>query len=350
MKALMKTAAGSGNIQLKEVPVPVPGVGEALISVQTAGVCGTDVHIENDRFSNSPPVILGHEFSGIIERLGPEVTSVHVGDRVVSANNPFACGSCRICSLGYPNLCPRKRAMGIHSDGSFADYVKLPIHLLHRIPDNVSFEEAALTEPLAVAVHAVSHRCRINAGDSVVVFGPGAIGLLAAQVAKAEGAAGVLIIGVDRDEKTRFECARRLGFDTVNVEKENVHERIMDLTDGVGVDVVVEASGSKSAIAQGIDIVRRNGRMAVSGITGCGDIPVKWDQMVSKGVSLFFAYSSTNSDWEKGLGFLSEGKVRTLPLITHRFGLEQWKEAFDLLDRLEAIRPIFLIGKTNEKG
>lgn len=345
MKALVKTTSGVGNVQLQDIPIPSPGEGEVLIKVQVAGVCGTDVHIYYDRFANSPPVILGHEFSGTIEKVGAGVKSLEEGERVVAANNPFACGVCPICRRGYPNMCPCKKAMGIHSDGCFAEYVKLPVNLIHLIPDNVSFEEASLMEPLAVATHAVSHRCGIEKDDTVVVFGPGAIGLLAAQVTRAEGAKNIVLVGTTRDEKVRFACAAKLGFDTLNIEEENLRKQINDLTGGVGADVVVEASGSTAAITGGLDILRRNGRMTISGITGKSEVSVKWDQIVSKAISLFFCYSSINSDWQKALGFLAGKKVQTLPLITHHFELEQWKNAFDALEKLEAIRPVFLINE-----
>ncbi len=334
-------------MQVQDAVIPTPGEGEVLLRVKVACVCGTDVHIYYDRFANSPPVTLGHEFSGVIESLGSGVETLSVGDRVVSANNPFACGTCVICKRGYPNMCPKKRAMGIHSDGCFAEYVKLPANLIHRIPEIISFEEAALMEPLAVATHAVSYRCSIEQGDTVVVFGPGAIGILAAQVARAEGAKNIVLVGTTRDEVVRFACADKLGIETLNIEKagnEGLRGRFDELTDNAGADVVVEASGSPAAIGCGLDILRKNGRMAISGITGKAEIPLAWDQMVSKAVSLFFCYSSIGSDWEKALGLLADKKIQTLPLITHHFKLEQWKDAFDVLDKLEAIRPVFEIG------
>jgi len=345
MKALIKTAKGQGNISLENVPVPKPGKNQVLIEIQAAGVCGTDIHIYYDRFANSPPFILGHEFSGVIVETGNDVKEFKVGDRIVAANNPFACNSCRICSLGFPNLCSHKKAMGIHSNGCFAEYAVLPENLIHRIPDGVSFEEACLTEPLAVAVHSVS-RCGIEIGDCVVVFGPGAIGLLASQVAKAEGAEKVILVGTSNDIAVRFKCAHALGIETLNIDEENLPERIHAVSNGYGSDVVIEASGSKKAIAQGLDLLRKNGRMAISGITGENQIAINWDKMVAKAVSLFFAYSSVNRDWEKSLNLLAQKKVRTLPLITHRFEIEQWKKAFEVLEQQAAIRPIFVLKKT----
>lgn len=343
MRALFKSTTGIGNIELRDIPIPEPEKGEVLIRVKIAGVCGTDVHIYYDRFASSPPVILGHEFSGVIEKLGPGVETFQMGDRVVSENNPFACGTCKICSLGYPNLCPHKKAFGIHSDGCFAAYVKLPVNLLHHIPDNISFEEAALCEPLAVSVHAVSERCGIEKGDTVVVFGPGAIGLLSIQVAKAEGADKVLLIGTSKDKEVRFECAIKLGIETLDIDKEDLTEKVMSLTQGVGADVVIEASGSKTAIIQGIELLRKNGRMAISGITGQKEVPLDWDRMVSKGLSLFFAFGSRSQNWERSLKLLSKKKVKTLPLITHRFRIEEWEEAFHTMETLKAIRPVFIM-------
>lgn len=343
MKALMKVARGVGNFQLKDIPIPVPGDNEVLIRVHTAGVCGTDVHLYHDRFANSPPFVLGHEFSGTIEKIGTGIRNFKVGDRVVSANNPYACGVCRLCSAGYPNLCQHKRAMGIHSDGCFAEFVKLPANLLHHIPDNVSFEEAALVEPLAVAIHSVHHRCGIKRGDKVVVFGPGTIGLLAAQVAHAEGAEEVILVGINADEHVRLKCAQKLGIKTLNSEKVDLQEKIMAITRAEGADVVVEASGSSKAIFNAIDILGKRGRMAVSGLTGQPDIRFCWDKMVAKAITIFFSYGSINSDWQRALQYLSQKKVQTLQLITHRFVLEQWQDALKALTALEAIKPVFIM-------
>ena len=347
------------DIRLEDVAVPeAKEADDVVVEVAFCGICGTDLHeylmgpivtpVEPHVLTGATlPQTLGHEFSGVIESLGSGVKTLSVGDRVVSSNNPFACGDCAICKRGYPNMCPQKRAMGIHSDGCFAEFVKLPANLIHRIPEKISFEEAALMEPLAVATHAVSHRCSIEQGDTVVVFGPGTIGILAAQVARAEGAKNIVLVGTSRDEKTRFTCADKLGLETLNIKKlgnDGLRARIDELTDRAGADVVVEASGSQAAIKCGLEILRKSGRMAISGITGKVEIPIAWDQMVSKAVSLFFCYSSLNSDWRKALGLLADKKVQTLPLITHHFKLEQWKDAFDVLDKLEAIRPVFEIG------
>jgi L-iditol 2-dehydrogenase len=341
VRALVKTRNGVGHVELTEVPVPEPAKGEVLIRVRAAGVCATDVHIARGRFPCTPPVTLGHEFSGVVERVGEDVGGVRAGDRVVSENNPMACGTCRVCSQGFPNLCAQKRAMGFHSDGCFAEYVKLPAHLLHVIPPGVTFEAAALAEPLAVAVHAAADRCGIEKGDTVVVTGPGTIGLLAGQVARAEGADRVVAAGTDRDVAVRLPCAAGLGLDPCNVDREDLGARIASLTGGTGADVVIEASGATPAVVTGLGLLRRGGRMAVSGITGGGELPLDWDGLVARALTLCFCYSSRRRNWDRGLAYLADGRVQTLPLVTHRMTLDQWPEAFDALERRESIRTVF---------
>jgi len=338
MMALVKLAEGPGATEIRDVPVPEPGPGEALIRVEAAAVCASDIHLYHGRFACVPPLVLGHEFSGLVERLGPGARGVRPGDAVVSENNPHACGTCRVCRAGYPNLCPAKKAIGFKSDGCFAEYVKVPAHLLHRVPEGVSMEAAALSEPLAVAVHAVEDRCGIEKGDTVVVLGPGAIGLLAAQVARAEGAGRVIVAGTNRDVELRLPCAERLGFETCNVEQDDLLERVLSYTEQLGADVVVEAAGAAPAIHLGIKLLRRAGRMVAPGITGKAAVSVPWDDLVSKGAAVVFSYSSRKRNWDKGLQYLGAGLVETEPLITGRLPLTRWQEAFERMERMQGIR------------
>jgi len=337
----VKYAKGPGNTEVRDVPIPAPASGEALVRVRAAAVCASDVHIVHDRFPHCPPLVLGHEFAGVVVQLGSEAEGVTVGDRVVSENNPEACGTCRVCQKGYPNLCSKKKAIGFRSDGCFAEYVKVPAALLHRVPDGVSFEAAALSEPLAVAVHAVEDRACVESGDTVVVLGPGAVGLLAAQVARAEGAVRVLVAGTNLDEELRLACARRLGFETFNVETGDLAELVMQATAGLGADLVVEASGAPSAVALGARLLRRAGRLVAVGLTGRPDIPVAWDSLVACGVTVHFSFSSRPRNWKKAMEYLGTGKVDTGALVTARFPLAQWEKAFAQMERLESLRNIF---------
>ena len=223
-------------------------------------------------------------------------------------------------------------------DGCFAEYVKMPAHLLHRIPDGVPFTAAALSEPLAVAIHAVEDRCAVEEGDTVVVLGPGAVGLLAAQVARAEGAGRVIVAGTNRDVSHRLACASRLGLETASVEQEDILQRVLSVTGGMGADVVVEAAGVPPAVTLGARLLRRAGRMVVLGITGKPTIPVPWDELVVKGATVHFSFSSRKRNWEKAMDYLASGKVKTEELITSRFPLERWEEAFERTGGREDIR------------
>ena len=178
MKALVKTKKGKGFLEIKEMPVPEINHDEVLIKVYYTGICGTDIHIFTDQFPlYYPPVILGHEFSGEIVKLGEKVTSWKTGDRVVAECQSLVCGKCRFCRTGHPEACLFKRSPGWGINGSFADYIKMPDWLLHKIPDNVSYKEAALTEPAAVSSQALYSRAKVSAGDFVVVLGTGPIGI-----------------------------------------------------------------------------------------------------------------------------------------------------------------------------
>ena len=188
MKAVMKVRSGPGNVELRDVPEPEPGPGQVRIAVAAAGVCGTDIHILRDEFPSRPPVILGHEFSGRVDRLGDGVAEFAPGDSVVAMPAAVRCGRCRYCLSGDILMCEGRRSIGHGVDGAFARYVVVPAEMVHRVPQGVPLRHAALAEPVAVAVHAVSERSKVTAGDAVLVSGVGPIGLLILQVVRAHGA------------------------------------------------------------------------------------------------------------------------------------------------------------------
>src|SRR5215204_1342294 len=178
MQAVMKTARGEGNVALRELSQPRPGPGQVLLAVRAAGICGTDLHIYHDEFPTQPPVVLGHELAGEVMATGDGVTGVAPGDRVTTETYFHLCGSCRFCRGGQPNLCPERRSIGSGVNGGFAPYVVVPERNLHHLPEGLTFQEAALTEPLACVVHGALELPKVTAGDVAVVAGPGAIGLL----------------------------------------------------------------------------------------------------------------------------------------------------------------------------
>ena len=330
MKALVKTQKGKGYLEIKDVPIPEINYDEVLIKVYYSGICGTDIHILTDEFTYYPPVILGHEFSGEIIQVGKEVTLWKAGDRVVAECQSLVCGKCKYCRIGHPEACSSKRSPGWGINGSFAEYIKMPSWLLHKIPDNVSHKEAALTEPSAISSQALFSRCQLNVGDFVVVLGSGPIGIIIAKMAIIGGASKVLITGIDQDEQYRFELAKKIGIEyTVNVNKVNLKEIINELTNGLGADLVVEATGVESAINQAFEIVRKLGKITVVGIPGQNKSNIKWLTGSFKALDVSFSFSSQYQDWVRVLKLFENRSFNLTDLATHEFELDNWKIAFE---------------------
>ena len=341
MLALMKTQKGPGHLELREVEPPQPGPGEVLIEVKACGICGTDVHVLHDKFPYWPPVILGHEFSGVVVETGPETKLYSAGDRVVGEPHTKACGHCYLCRTGNIQICPMKRSPGWGIDGAATKYLKMPERLLHRIPDEMDYDVAALVEPTANTVHDVVERAGIQAGDFVVVLGPGPIGLLAGLTARAAGARHVVIAGTPADEEVRLKKARELGFETVlNVAESDPVEIVQELTGGIGADLVVECSGAPAAIASTVDLIRKKGRVCVIGLTGKDAIPFPWDKAAFKVCDVIFNLSTSYTSWDRTIALIATGRLPAGELITHRLPLTEWQRGFDELEAQRALKVI----------
>lgn len=344
MKALMKVARGPGQIEIRDIAVPqIPQPDWVLIRVRAAGVCGTDLHIWHDQFAYWPPVVLGHEFAGDIAAVGESVKDFQVGDRVVAEPHSLACGVCELCRQGKRQICPSKRSPGWGIDGAFADYLVMPAMLLHRIPEGLSYEVAALAEPLAITVHQVTERGGIACQDFVVVTGAGPIGILAAFVAKSMGASRVAITGMAACEQIRFQVARKLGADyIINVEQENPVERILELTHGRGADLAIETSGAGPAIAQCVDMVRKCGRISAIGISTRDTVSFPWNKAISKVLDIAFNMSSSYTAWDKALSLLANTPYDLGQIITHRTAITEWEHVFQELEAERGIKALFI--------
>ncbi len=343
MKAIVKTQKGPGFVELREVPEPVAGPGEVLIEVKACGICGTDVHVLRDEFPYWPPVILGHEFSGEIVELGPGTGLHKIGDRVVGEPHTQACGQCSLCRTGNIQICKMKRSPGWGIDGAFTRYLKMPERLLHRIPDNMSFDMAAVVEPAANTVHDVIERAKVEAGDFVVVVGPGPIGLLAGMTARAGGARQVVVIGTKQDEAVRLSKAREIGFDTLVAREEtDLVKAVTDMTDGAGADLVVECSGSATGIASAIDLVRKKGRICAIGLTGKPAIPFPWDKAAFKVCDLIFNLSTSYTSWDRTIHLAASRALPIDKVISHRMTLSQWDQAIAEIDAQRALKVLLI--------
>jgi L-iditol 2-dehydrogenase len=344
MIALRKIGKGDGFIELQNIPEPSITPDEVMIEVEAAGICGSDLKIWHDHHPYWPPVTLGHEFSGEIVEVGSEVKNWTVGDRVVAMPHTRSCGRCALCLSGNIHICPEKRSIGWGIDGAMTKYLRMPAKLLLGIPEGISYEEAAVAEPLAVAVNAVLLRSRVEPGDFVVVFGPGPIGFLSALVARAGGASTVVLVGVEKDSQVRLARAQDAGVSlTVNVERDpNIVERIMDMTKGVGADLVIEASGSRSAIGASVQMVRRLGRVAALGVSGTDNVPVPWDNAMFKACDLMFNFSTTYQSWDRALRLMGMGAVDVRHAISEVKPLAEWHSVFGNLEAGNGIKSMLV--------
>ena len=341
MKALVKTQKGEGFLELKDVPEPpAPGPAEVRIEIAACGICGTDIHVKHDTFPYWPPVVLGHEFAGTVVEVGSDCVRTSVGDRVVAEPHTQACGVCYLCRTGNIQICPSKRSPGWGIDGGMTRLINYPEKLLHKIPDNMSFDQAAMVEPTANAVTDIIERARITAGDYAVVIGPGPIGLLSALVARAAGARHVVVLGTPEDEALRLTKARELGFETINVVEQNAADLVMEQTDGVGADMVIECSGAPRAIASMSEMLRKRGTICVIGLTGGRKVELDWEKFAFKSCDVIFTLSTSYTSWDTTIALIASGKVPAEKIITHKAPLDQWQDAFDACENLQAIKAL----------
>jgi L-iditol 2-dehydrogenase len=336
MIALVKTAAGEGNIELREVQDPSPGPDEVKIRVHATGICGTDIKIWHGTTWSNPPVILGHEFSGTIEETGAHVEGLKPGDRVVSETAQVICGCCEYCTTGNYLMCSKRLSLGYGVNGAFAKYCIARKQIIHRVPDEVSLDEAAICEPMAVAVHAVFGSGELLPSQYAVVCGPGPIGLLTAQAARSRGAI-VILCGTDADSQ-RLELGRELGIDhTINVQQEDPAESILKLTGGSGADYVYECSGSAQAVRMGMSVLKKRGKLVQIGLTS-PRFEVEYSLLAAREISLIGSFGHKWPDWEYALRLMKNKQVNVARMITHRFALSQWADAFQVAEKQQGIK------------
>jgi len=338
MLALVKTGKGEGLLALEERPIPRCGEDEVLIKVAYSGICGTDIHIRHDQFTYYPPVIIGHEFSGVVEETGAKVTMFKKGDPVVGEPHNKACGKCWMCRNGHIQNCMDKRSIGWGIDGSFTSWLVMPEKLLHRVPDGVSLRDAAMTEPAAIVAHQLLERAGVTPGDKVVVMGVGPIALLAAQMARIAGAGKIIMCGCTGDIPYRLKIAEELGcFDRfIDVLTEDAESIIAEETGG-GADLVVEASGAGSAIRTSIKVLRKWGRLCAIGMTSAPTVDIPWNEAMMKVLTVQFNMSSSYNGWNIALSLLAGGRLKVAPMIGMR-PLREWESAFDDLEHGRAMK------------
>jgi len=317
---------GNKTFETREMELPPLGPRDVLVRNEAAGVCGTDVHIyHGDKGSAdvTPPVVLGHEYSGIVEAVGSEVTTVKVGDPVTIDPNMY-CGQCPACRMGKKQNCHHLVAVGVNFNGGFAEYSVVPEQQAFLLAPGVSLEEGAMTEPLACCLHGID-RIAIQPGESVCVIGGGAIGLMMVQLARL---AGATFVALSEPVAMRREIGLSLGADyAFDPLSEDPAAAIAARLGGEGVDVVIECVGNTKATAQAFEIAGKGGRIMLFSVPSAGATsPLPLSDVFSKELTIYGSLINPDTH-QRAVNLINSGRIKVAPLITHRLPLNKVEEA-----------------------
>ncbi|MEY4938897.1 MAG: hypothetical protein RIQ93_632 [Verrucomicrobiota bacterium] len=333
--AVVNFSSAPHSVELREFKRPEPGPEDVLLAVEAVGVCGSDLHqwTASHSWTVNYPVVLGHEFGGRIAALGAAVKGWSEGDRVVSETAAVIDANSPLTREGLYNLDPTRRGFGYGVDGAMTRFVRVPARCLHRVPDGLDMELAALTEPCCVAFNAVVNNARVRPGDRVVVLGPGPIGILCAAMARLAGA-DVALVGLERD-RARLEVAKVYGCDVI----------IGDATawararDGLGADGVIDAAGASAALKTAMELTRPAGWISK---VGWGPQPLGFslDPLVQKNITLQGSFSHNWPVWERVLALLASRRLDVRPILGGVWALADWHEAFEKMHRGEIVKAV----------
>ena len=332
MKALLLSQYG--HLEMTELPQPTAGSDEVLVRVAACGICGSDVHgYDGSSGRRIPPIVMGHEAAGVIAAVGVDVKTFAKGDRV-TFDSPVYCGACGPCARGEVNLCDRRQVLGVSCGdyrraGAFAEFVSVPARIVYRLPDALSFAEASMLEAVAVAVHAVS-LAQVSRATSALVVGAGTIGLLTLQALQAAGCKQVLIADVD---ESRLALAKMLGATEVLPAGSDLISETLQRTDGVGVDVAVEAVGRNETVNACIDTVRKGGTVVLVGNIS-PEVTISLQKVVTRQIRLQGSCASAG-EYPQAIEWMASGAIRVKPLITAIAPLDQGPQWFERLHARE---------------
>lgn len=334
MRAVVKEGPGPG-FEIKEVPVPVCRENDLLIRVRSVGICGSDIPILKGTREIPYPMIPGHEFAGDVVEVGSGVRGFQKGDRVASCL-VIGCGNCKYCIEGRENLCDNLIETGIHVDGAFAEYVRVPARTCAKLRDTSSYDMGASVDPIASAYRTIK-AFNPSPKDTVVVMGPGTIGLYAVQLLSLYGVGCIISVGTKGDE-ARLELARELGaHHTINGSHTDITEAVRRITGGRMADFVHDCAGAAPLVEVSMNCLKKNGFYA---ITGLFHQPVATDlgRVVRSEIGIMGTICYTREEFKECLSLTEDGRIRIQPMITHHFSLGQMREAFDVACARKAIK------------
>jgi L-iditol 2-dehydrogenase len=335
LKAVVKQRVGDGFVELTDVPEPEVTPGSVVLATGAAGICGTDVKILHGKFEGYiVPVVMGHEFAGTIEGVGPGVLGLSPGDRVVSETHAYVCNECVYCRSGRYNLCPRRKAFGYGTDGAFTRLVRVRKEIVHRLPDGIPMKDAALMEPLSVSLNALTRNSRVSPGESVLVIGPGPVGLLCLQIAKLSGGR-VTMVGTEKSRQ-RLALSERLGAEGILTDVE-LQAGIAGGPLGSTFDVVAIAAGNSATFETALRAARPSGRVVVVG-EAVENASFPMNLIERKNLSVQGSFSHYWGVWEDAISLVGKGAVDVHSLITHEYEISRWREAFDTVESRTGVK------------
>jgi len=346
VKAVVKLAPGKGNIAVQDVPIPQIKPDEVLVAIKGTGLCGTDSLLYNWTYRGRAPVptpiILGHEGAGEIVEVGSQVKNVKVGDRV-ALDALIGCGKCYYCRRGLTFLCRDWDHLGISFDGTFAEYVAIPAIAVRTLPAGVAWDDVSFLEIMGVVAHTME-RIKVFGGDNVVIIGPGPLGLFHLQAIKAAGAGQTIVLGTAGDD-ARLAVARKIGADHALDESQvDAVEAVLDLTGGVGADVVIETGGTPEAVALAFQLGRGGAQIALLGFAKRANfVPL---DAVRSCFNVQFVLGGVGRHVEQAIRWVQAGQVLGSRLITHHISLDEAEYGFREMNERRAVKVYFEMEET----
>lgn len=345
MQAVYRYGVEPLQTELREVPTPDCGPEDVILEVRYAAICGSDVGSYFGGGEKGGIGIVGHEFAGTVCQVGELVTDWHIGDRVVSDNTGHVCGKCHACTSGLFLNCVERVGIGYGMDGGFAKYVRIPGQVLRlhkwaltQIPEQVPFEYAAMMDPICNAYKAVAQESGLRPGESALVFGPGPIGLLAAQICKLMGAREIVMVGLSEDKALRAQVAAQMGVTQfIASDAEDLGGCIRSLCGSEGADVAIDCAGAPIVLRQAMDHVRKDGTIVKLGASAA---PVNFslNDLTYRAQTIKGHHAYDVTSWRNCLGLLSKNMLCLDSLITHKLPLDQWERGMHMMRNREGIK------------
>lgn len=337
-------------LELQDIPVPVCGEDDIIMEVKAAAICGADMHWKSGAFTASKPFTLGHEFSGVIKEKGSHVSDYwNVGDRVVSDNTGSACGHCKACRRGDYVHCANRGTLGTGLDGGFARYVRIPGDILTidpnalmKIPEGVSFEEAAIMEPAANSYRAVVYEADVRPGDLVVVAGLGPLGLYAIQIARAAGASTIIALGMSSDVENRFPLANQFGATHCIVsDQEDVTARVLEIAGDDEVDVTIDAAGAPIVMKQALEYLKHDGKFIK-----IGNPPSVYNDtllpLIDKQISVIGHMGYDANCWFKVMNMVKAGQLDLKTMIGMVIPLSEYEKGYEAMRTQKVAKAVMI--------